>query len=125
MKTIAALSIALLLMAAALLAQDQNSPEQVYRVGGTGGATAPKCSPVMPNYTDDARQAHIQGEVGMDIIVHADGSVTVSKVTQPLGYGLDEEAEKAMTKTKCTPGQVDGRAVSVFAQVKISFRLLV
>jgi hypothetical protein len=51
--------------------------------------------------------------------------VTVSKVTQPLGYGLDEEAEKAMTKTKCTPGQVDGRAVSVFAQVKISFRLLV
>ena len=34
-----------------------------------------------------------QGEVGLDLSVHADGSVT-SKV-QPLGSGLVEEAERS------------------------------
>jgi TonB family protein len=78
----------------------------VFRVGGAGGASAPTC-PVQPepNYSDDARKAHIQGTVVLDSIIQKDGTIDVTGVSRSLGYGLDDEAKKVLKKWKCTPGK--------------------
>jgi len=96
----------------------------VYKVGGTGGASAPVCtSTPEPNYSDDARKAHIQGTVILDSIVQKDGSIDVQKVTRSLGYGLDDEAKKVLKKWKCNPGKKDGESVAVTVQITINFHL--
>jgi len=60
----------------------------VYKVGGAGGASAPKCNYTPePNYSDDARKAHIQGTVVLDSIIQKDGSIDVTGVARSLGYG--------------------------------------
>lgn len=96
----------------------------VYRVGGTGGASAPTC-PVQPepNYSDDARKAHIQGTVVLDSIIQKDGTIDVNKVERSLGYGLDDEAKKVLKRWKCNPGKVNGQAVAVQLQIVINFHL--
>lgn len=95
-----------------------------YRVGkGEGKASAPICNTVDPNYSDDARKAHIQGTVVLDSIVQKDGSIDVSRVSHSLGYGLDDEAKKALSKWKCDPGRVNGQAVPVQLQIVINFHL--
>lgn len=78
---------------------------------------------VEPSYTDEARQAHIQGAVILDVIVRKDGTGKVQKVSQSLGYGLDEKAIEAFEKWKFAPGTIDGKPVDVQFQVTINFHL--
>jgi protein TonB len=76
-----------------------------------------------PNYTDEGRQAHIQGSVRLNVIIGADGTGKVEKVEQGLGYGLDEKAIEAFEKQRFEPGTVDGKPVAVQLQVVVNFRL--
>ena len=76
-----------------------------------------------PNYTDEARQAHIQGTVVLAVIVRKDGTGKVQKVEQSLGYGLDEKAIEAFEKWTFTPGTIDGKPVDVQLLVTINFHL--
>ncbi len=101
--------------------EQEQKPAQ--RVGP--GVTPPRAIPPMPEpeYTDEARQAHIQGTVVLDVIIRADGSGKVNKVVQGLGYGLDEKAIEAFEKWRFTPGTVDGKPVGVQLQVVINFHL--
>jgi TonB family protein len=105
------------------MAQSQQTPETVYRVGGTGGASAPKCTPTEPKYTDEALKAHIEGTVKLNTIFHKDGSIEVVKVIERLGYGLDEAAQNSLKSWKCIPGEVNGQPVAVQAEVAINFQL--
>jgi len=78
---------------------------------------------VEPNYSDDARKAHIQGMVVLEAVIQKDGSVESNRVLQGLGYGLDEEARKVLSKWKCTPTKVNGQPVAVQLKIQINFRL--
>jgi TonB family protein len=86
--------------------------------------TPPKCTPTEPKYTEEARQAHIQGPVTLDVVVHSDGTIEVMNVLSSLGYGLDEEAKTAITKWKCVPGTMNGKPVSIRLKVVINFHLV-
>jgi TonB family protein len=94
--------------------------------GGTrGGVSAPILQyKVEPEYTDQARKAHIQGSVLLEIEVGVDGRVHNIQVRQSLGLGLDERAIEAVKQWKFRPGQQDGRPVATIATVDVSFRLL-
>ena len=94
-----------------------------YKVGGVGGASAPACPRVEPNYSDEARRAHIQGAVILDAIVEKDGTIQPNKVVNGLGYGLDDEAIKSVKTWKCTPGRYEGQPVAVSVRITINFRL--
>jgi protein TonB len=76
-----------------------------------------------PDYTDEARQAHIQGTVVLDVIVRADGTGKVNKVELGLGYGLDEKAIEVFEKWRFEPGTIDGKPVTVQFQVVVNFHL--
>jgi TonB family protein len=51
------------------------------------------------------------------------GKVSFAHVSQPLGYGLDEEAIKAVKKWKFNPANVSGQPVTVRISVNVAFRL--
>lgn len=76
-----------------------------------------------PEYTDEARNARIEGTVALDLEFTATGEVRVLRVVSGLGHGLDEAAERAASRIRFKPAQSDGRTVVSRATVYITFRL--
>ena len=76
------------------------------------------------NYPAAAREANIQGRVGITFVVNEDGTITDAKVARGIGGGCDEEALRvirAMPKWK--PGKQNGVALKVLFTQVITFRL--
>ena len=76
-----------------------------------------------PEYTDDARNARIEGTVSLELEFTATGEVRVMRVVRGLGHGLDEAAQRAALRMRFKPAQSDGRPVDSRATVHITFRL--
>jgi len=97
-----------------------------YRLGTTaaGGITNPTVIyRVEPQYSEDARKARYQGNVTLEAIVHKDGSVEIVRVVRPAGYGLDENAQKALKQWKFRPAMKNGQPVDVVLNVEVNFNL--
>lgn len=100
--------------------------------GGTGGGpyrpgagiTPPAIvREVKPEYTEDARRRAVEGDVVLEIIVRADGSVGAVKLLQGLGAGLDERAVDAVRQWRFSPAHRYGRPVDVVVEVAVEFKL--
>jgi protein TonB len=65
----------------------------------------------------------VQGTVILLVTVRKDGSVKVEKVTQGLGYGLNEASVAAVETWKFVPAKKDGQPVDVMTSLKIAFSL--
>jgi TonB family protein len=76
-----------------------------------------------PEYTSEGRNLKIEGDVVLDVVFLANGSVQVSRVVSGLGHGLDEAASRAAQQIKFKPAKRDGEAVDFPARVRIEFRL--
>lgn len=77
-----------------------------------------------PEYSDDARKAHLQGQVLLACRIGADGRAHDIRVVHSLGLGLDERAIAALATWRFRPATSDGKAVAVAATVEVTFRLL-
>ena len=99
------------------------APEAAYSVGG--GVSAPALIlKVEPQFTEEARQAKLQGTVVLYVEVGPDGMAHNIKVQRPLGMGLDEKAIEAVSRWRFRPGMKDGKPVTVGATVEVNFRPL-
>ncbi len=79
-----------------------------------------------PNYTTEAMRAKIQGEVQLEAVVLANGTVGDVRVIKSLDRvnGLDQEAIKAARKWLFAPAKDhDGKAVPVIVTLILDFRL--
>jgi periplasmic protein TonB len=77
-----------------------------------------------PQYTDEAREAKLQGKVTLQVLVGADGRAAQVRVVQGIGLGLDERAAQAIRGWKFVPAQDAGRrAVPAWITVEAIFRL--
>ena len=76
-----------------------------------------------PEYTAEGRALRLEGDVVIDLVFLANGSVQVSHVVSGLGHGLDEAALQAAQQIKFKPAKRDGEAVDFPARVRIEFRL--
>jgi TonB family protein len=76
-----------------------------------------------PQYTAEGRSMKIEGDVVLDMVFLANGSIQVNSVISGLGHGLDETAIRAAQQIKFKPAKRDGRAVDFPARVRIEFRL--
>ncbi len=76
-----------------------------------------------PQYTDQARQKKIEGDVLLQVVFSATGQVQVQKVIRGLGYGLDEAAEAAAHQIQFKPARQDGQPVDFAGIVHITFEL--
>jgi TonB family protein len=76
-----------------------------------------------PEYTAEGRSLKIEGDVVIEMVFLANGSIQVSRVVSGLGHGLDEAAMRAAQQIKFKPAKRDGQAVDFPARVRIEFRL--
>lgn len=76
-----------------------------------------------PEYTAEGRNLKIEGDVALDVVFLANGSVQVNHVVSGLGHGLDEAAVRAAQQIKFKPARRDGAPVDFPARVRIEFRL--
>ncbi len=76
-----------------------------------------------PLYTPEARELRLEGEVSLQVIFQADGTIHVVRVVRGLGHGLDEAAVQAATRVRFKPATRGGVPVDTNATIKISFEL--
>lgn len=76
-----------------------------------------------PEYTAEGRSLKIEGDVVLDMVFLANGTVQVNNVINGLGHGLDQAAIRAAQQIKFKPAKRDGQAVDFPARVRIEFRL--
>jgi TonB family protein len=76
-----------------------------------------------PQYTAEGRTLKIEGDVVLDMVFQADGTIQVNRVISGLGHGLDETAVRAAQQIKFKPAKRDGQPVDFPARVRIEFRL--
>ena len=74
-------------------------------------------------YTAEARQLKIQGDVVLRITVTASGQVVVQGVLHGLGHGLDEEARRVAQQMRFRPATRNGHAVDTTTTITITFQL--
>ena len=65
----------------------------------------------------------IEGDVVLEIVFLANGSIQVNRVVSGLGHGLDEAASRAAQQIKFKPAKRDGQPVDFPARVRIEFRM--
>jgi TonB family protein len=76
-----------------------------------------------PEYTVEGRAQKIEGDVVIDMVFLANGTVQVNRVISGLGHGLDESATRAAQQIKFKPAKRDGQPMDFPARVRIEFRL--
>ena len=100
--------------------------------GGTGGGPYRPGSGIAPprllrevkaDYTEEARQRGLSGDVVLEIVVRRDGSVGDVKVLQGLAGGLNERAAQAVRQWRFSPAQRQGAPVDVIVEVAVEFKL--
>jgi TonB family protein len=75
-------------------------------------------------YTEEAKQAGLEGTVILDFVVGEDGWVRDIKIVQGLSQGLNEAAVRAAKACRFTPGEKDGKRVPVrVSRFKVHFAL--
>jgi TonB family protein len=74
-------------------------------------------------YTSEARQLHIEGDVVLRVTFTAAGQVVVQGITRGLGHGLDEEARRVAQQIRFRPATRNGQAVDSTTTIRITFQL--
>ena len=89
------------------------------------GVTLPSCAYCPdPQYTDEAREAKLQGKVTLQVLVGADGRAAQIRIVQGIGLGLDERAAQAIRGWKFVPAHnAARRVVPAWVVVEAVFRL--
>jgi len=74
-------------------------------------------------YTSEARQLRVQGDVVLRVTFTASGQVLVQSVMRGLGHGLDEEARRVAQQIRFRPATRNGQAVDTTTNITITFQL--
>jgi len=108
-----------------------NTPGDKTGIGGPpgtfqAGMTSPTCAYCPdPQYTDEAREAKMQGRVMLRVLVGADGRAAQVQITQGIGMGLDERAVQTVRGWKFVPARdAARRAVPTWITIEVFFRLI-
>lgn len=100
--------------------------------GGTGGGPYQPGSgidpptlvrEVKPSYTDEARRRAIEGDVVLQIVVRADGTVGDVRVLHTLAAGLEQRAVDAVRQWRFSPARRQGEPVDVLVEVSVGFSM--
>lgn len=77
-----------------------------------------------PEFSREARKKRIQGIVILSTLVNEHGEPTDIRVEKGIGYGLDENAVRAVSQYRFQPARNrDGSPVAVRISIEVNFRL--
>jgi protein TonB len=79
---------------------------------------------VEPEYTEEAREAKLEGTVALSAMIGTDGVPSEIKVVRGLGMGLDQKAVECLRQWRFKPATSHSEPVSAKATVQLNFRLL-
>ena len=106
----------------AMAAPQQEQNREVHRPGGR--VKSPRLlREVRPQYTARAMEEKVEGEVLMECVVKADGTVGDIKIIKPLHDDLDKAALDAAAQWMFEPGTRDGEPVAVLVTIAMTFTL--
>jgi TonB family protein len=74
-------------------------------------------------YTAEARQLKIEGDVVLRVTFLATGQIVIQSVVKGLGHGLDEEARRVAQQIRFRPATRDGHPIDLTTTITISFQL--
>ena len=74
-------------------------------------------------YTSEAKQLRVQGDVVLRVTFTATGQVLVQNIVHSLGHGLDEEARRVAQQIRFRPATRNGQAVDLTTNITITFQL--
>jgi TonB family protein len=74
-------------------------------------------------YTAEAKQLKVEGDVILRVTFTAAGRVVVEGVVHGLGHGLDEEARRVAQQIRFRPATRNGQAVDMTTNITITFQL--
>jgi len=106
-------------------ATDTSTEAPKKKAGPTGPADAPPeiLDKPRPEYTVEGRSLKIEGDVRVDVVFLANGTLQINRVVSGLGHGLDESAVHAAQQIKFKPAKRQGEPVDFPAVIRIEFRL--
>jgi TonB family protein len=105
-----------------MLTLRSQTDQPVLRVGHGVIAPRPLNHP-NPEYSEEARQAGLQGNCVLSLIVNSEGKPENVNVSRSLGMGLDEKAMEAVRRWTFEPARKDGKPVAVQISVVVTFRI--
>jgi len=76
-----------------------------------------------PVYTQEAKNLRIEGEVLLEVVLEASGSLKVVRVVRGLGHGLDDNAVKAAEQIHFKPAMRDGQPADSTVVLHVIFQL--
>ena len=90
------------------------------------GVTLPICVYCPePRYTDQAREAKLQGKVTLRVLVGVDGRASQIQMVEGVGLGLDERAVESVRAWRFIPAHdAARRAAAVWLRIEVVFRLI-
>jgi TonB family protein len=74
-------------------------------------------------YTSEAKQLRVQGDVVLRVTFMASGHVVVQGVVRGLGHGLDEEARRVAQQIRFRPATRNGQPVDMTTNITVTFQL--
>jgi TonB family protein len=74
-------------------------------------------------YTEEAHQARVQGEVTLQVRFLASGQVEVLRIVNGLGHGLDEQARRVAENIRFKPAMRNGQPVDHTTLIHVTFQL--
>jgi TonB family protein len=96
--------------------------DPVFRVSKT--LEHPKIlSQIDPEYSESARTQKFSGTTVVSLEVDKSGTVRDVQILQPIGYGLDDQAVRAVEQWRFAPARRNGEPVAVLTSAEVSFRL--
>ena len=100
----------------------RQNDEPIYLAGN--GVTLPQVTKsVVAQYTPDAMQKRVQGEVVLTCVVAKTGVPARIEVTKSLEEGLDAAAIRALEQWRFEAGTKDGEPVAVRITIEMTFTL--
>ena len=77
-----------------------------------------------PDYPPQLRSAGVEGEVGLEVQVNAEGNVSEVKVVRPAPQAaFNDAAVESARRSRYEPARLNGTAVSYVIQFTVRFRL--
>jgi len=99
------------------------APKKKVQAGGPADNSPTILDKPRPEYTAEGRTLKIEGDVVLDLVFLANGSIHINNIVSGLGHGLDEAAVKAAQAIKFKPALRESQPVDFPAHVRIQFRL--
>jgi len=76
-----------------------------------------------PEFTESARAAKFSGTTVVRLEINKSGAIQDVQIVRPIGFGLDDQAVRAVEQWRFSPAKRNGEPLEVLVNVEVNFKL--